>query len=296
MAIFHIDKVLKNFKEASSIIIQDTKSNHSHSTCLISQLIQKSNHQILIQTDTINSIQLSQNSRIFNVPLFKLKDFNQQSLDTLLQDIQKTLNQFKSSSSNQTIDLIVDNLNHFQMILTFHSLYKFLTKLIDLSTENIRVLIVYHQDLKLANQEKQNQTFKFDNLLLLLGQCFMTLSYQDQIYNSDLIHTLIKKKSGKVLQQTLEYSIKNGQFNFNLPKFSIIPDQSIDETEIKKPDPTANLSFNLSLTDQQKQQKENLVLPYLAAQETTATSGLIHYTHDEGDDFDEEDPDDDLDI
>jgi hypothetical protein len=54
------------------------------------------------------------------------------------------------------------------------------------------------------------------------------------------------------------------------------------------------LSFNLSLTDKQKQAKSEVELPYMKAQDVG--SGTIHYQLEEVDDFDEEDPDDDLDI
>ena len=71
----------------------------------------------------------------------------------------------------------------------------------------------------------------------------------------------------------------------------------------KKSDPTANLSFNLSLTDEQRKTKENLVLPFMKAQqlevsveEEKKNGGLIYYDPDAADDFDDEDPDDDLDI
>ncbi|KAJ2720351.1 Elongator complex protein [Coemansia sp. Benny D115] len=77
-------------------------------------------------------------------------------------------------------------------------------------------------------------------------------------------------------------------------------------------DPTANLSFNLSLTDRQRRDKANVVLPYLDAQmavdASAASSGIassapvattgaeILYQLDEEDDWDEDDPDDDLEI
>ncbi|KAJ1969796.1 hypothetical protein IWQ62_000398 [Dispira parvispora] len=69
--------------------------------------------------------------------------------------------------------------------------------------------------------------------------------------------------------------------------------------------PLNDLSFNLGLTDKQREAKNNVVLPYEEAQQLTSTSstsshtpagGAIYYQPDEGDDFDDEDPDDDLDI
>ncbi|KAJ1921679.1 hypothetical protein H4219_000411 [Mycoemilia scoparia] len=65
-------------------------------------------------------------------------------------------------------------------------------------------------------------------------------------------------------------------------------------------DPTLNLSFNLKLTDEQRVAKESVELPYLKTDEAQLGSnrvpGQIIYQPDEGDDWDEDDPDDDLEI
>lgn len=52
----------------------------------------------------------------------------------------------------------------------------------------------------------------------------------------------------------------------------------------------APLPFNLSLTDSQKLAREEVVLPYLPKE------GAVEYTPDEGDDLDDDDPDEDLEI
>lgn len=62
------------------------------------------------------------------------------------------------------------------------------------------------------------------------------------------------------------------------------------------------MTFNLSLTNQQKEARSNLQLPYLLDEGIKKTQlGLgkqsqIFYEADEADDLDEEDPDDDLNI
>ncbi|KAJ2491974.1 hypothetical protein IWW37_001827 [Coemansia sp. RSA 2050] len=61
-------------------------------------------------------------------------------------------------------------------------------------------------------------------------------------------------------------------------------------------DPTANLSFNLSLTDKQRRDKAGVALPYLEARVSDASGGEIVYQLDDEDDWDEDDPDDDLEI
>ena len=64
-----------------------------------------------------------------------------------------------------------------------------------------------------------------------------------------------------------------------------------------------NLTFNLRLTDHERQARANLQLPYIRHDETRSKAavnstreGKVFYQPDEADDFDEDDPDDDLDI
>lgn len=68
-------------------------------------------------------------------------------------------------------------------------------------------------------------------------------------------------------------------------------------------DPTRNLTFNLKLTDNERQARSNLKLPYMYHEEKKSEvtvnptgEGKVFYQPDEADDFDEDDPDDDLDI
>ncbi|XP_068612032.1 elongator complex protein 5 isoform X2 [Brachionichthys hirsutus] len=68
-------------------------------------------------------------------------------------------------------------------------------------------------------------------------------------------------------------------------------------------DPTAKLTFNLRLSDAERKAREKLSLPFVFSKEKKTAllhsgpgSGKIHYEPDANDDFDEEDPDDDLDL
>ena len=62
------------------------------------------------------------------------------------------------------------------------------------------------------------------------------------------------------------------------------------------------MTFNLTLTEEQKQARAQLQLPYLLDDKTKQTQlelgkrSQIFYEPDEADDIDEEDPDDDLNI
>lgn len=76
-----------------------------------------------------------------------------------------------------------------------------------------------------------------------------------------------------------------------------------------EPDPTANLTFDLHLSLKEKEERSKVILPYTAARDggvgmasrssghaSSGGGGQIYYQPDDVDDFDESDPDDDLDI
>ncbi|KAK7093414.1 elongator complex protein 5-like [Littorina saxatilis] len=61
-------------------------------------------------------------------------------------------------------------------------------------------------------------------------------------------------------------------------------------------DPTADLTFNLSLKPEERAAKDQVILPYTQVSSTESHGGHIRYIPDDDDDFDDEDPDEDLDF
>lgn len=138
-----------------------------------------------------------------------------------------------------------------------------------------------------------------------------TFSYltttSNAVTKGGIVHIEWRKKSGKVTYETNGFFVKDGVLQV-VPASQLTgiteTENQPEEMEVdNQPDPTANLSFNLSLTDEQRKAKENLVLPHYKAQqlevgieEQKKQGGLIYYDPDAADDFDDEDPDDDLDI
>ncbi|XP_059831246.1 elongator complex protein 5 isoform X1 [Hypanus sabinus] len=108
-----------------------------------------------------------------------------------------------------------------------------------------------------------------------------------------------RRKSGKV-HRTVEYfTVEDG---LGLRTAGVpFPEEMPTETSVKT-DPTADLTFNLRLTAEEQQARSSVPLPYHLSPARKAAllqgegRGKIHYQPDTGDDFDEEDPDDDLDI
>ena len=87
------------------------------------------------------------------------------------------------------------------------------------------------------------------------------------------------------------------------------PPSASDLHEATEPDPAANLTFDLRLSLKEKEERSKVVLPYTAARgdgmgvasrssghASSGGGGQIYYQPDDVDDFDESDPDDDLDI
>ncbi|KAM9717989.1 elongator complex protein 5 isoform 2-T2 [Menidia menidia] len=111
-----------------------------------------------------------------------------------------------------------------------------------------------------------------------------------------------RSKSGKVLQDDEIFSVKE-DFTVTVLSTPYNPEHKQSDTIEQQVDPTANLTFNLRLSDAEREAKEKLALPFVFSKEKKTAlihsgpgSGRILYEPDASDDYDQEDPDDDLDI
>ncbi|CAL9694744.1 unnamed protein product [Knipowitschia caucasica] len=109
-----------------------------------------------------------------------------------------------------------------------------------------------------------------------------------------------RTKSGKVLQEEQPFCINEDLSIIVLNKSSNMEQTVQEEHQI---DPTVNLTFNLRLSDKEREAKEKLLLPYMFSKDKKTAllysgsgSGRILYEPDANDDYDQEDPDDDLDF
>ncbi|CAL1547371.1 unnamed protein product [Lymnaea stagnalis] len=107
--------------------------------------------------------------------------------------------------------------------------------------------------------------------------------------------------TGKVFKTTERFSI---DYNFHIKDIGpLLPHERPSQSQpLVKSDPMAHLSFNLSLTETEKQARSQVKLPYLlddsgdSSNNEQPSNARIIYHPDDVDDFDEEDPDDDLNI
>lgn len=111
-----------------------------------------------------------------------------------------------------------------------------------------------------------------------------------------------RSKSGKVTQDEEIFSIK-GDFSVTVLSKTSHAGHRQTEPEEQQTDPTANLTFNIRLSDTEREAKEKLALPFVFSKEKKTAllqsgpgSGRILYEPDANDDYDQEDPDDDLDV
>ncbi|KAI8373396.1 Elongator complex protein 5 [Choanephora cucurbitarum] len=231
-----------------------------------------------------------------------------------------------------SFQIIVDSLIPFAQI-SQHRTYQFVKSLESLTTESSRLAIGFHSDLKLISKSGltlQNSLTRLASVIIQLEPLkerthfetqsaltgFIpqdTFSYLTVTSNcttkGGIAHIEWRKKSGKVQYHSDGFLLNSKGYLDIVPVSQLtgVVEQQPEDTEAmeidKKSDPTANLSFNLSLTDEQRKAKDNLVLPFMKAQqlevsveEEKKSGGLIYYDPDAADDFDDEDPDEDLDI
>lgn len=113
--------------------------------------------------------------------------------------------------------------------------------------------------------------------------------------------TTKRSKSGKVFQEEELFSVQEDLTVTVHSKVShTVQTQADPDSEA---DPTANLTFNLHLSETEREAKEKVALPFVFSQEKKSAllnpgqgAGRILYEPDENDDFDQEDPDEDLDV
>jgi hypothetical protein len=163
---------------------------------------------------------------------------------------------------------------HWMAWLDMHSTIRVLRWIRDQLLTNRRVVARFKRDMDLPTPDDQPS-------LLATLESMATCSI---VVDKPLECTITHVKGSKVSRH--DYSVNT------LPDSSLAfePRNKAKLATVEAHDvPTA--SFNLNLTTQQRQHKDDLVLPYTTqAQQSTA----FYYDPDSADDFDEEDPDDDL--
>ncbi|XP_018323574.1 elongator complex protein 5 [Agrilus planipennis] len=111
------------------------------------------------------------------------------------------------------------------------------------------------------------------------------------------VSCIYKKPSGKITRLKDEYYFNEGQL-FSATIKTVNPDVLVQQSINQMLSDTLT-TFRLSLDDKERESRDKVVLPFLPKEVTPdkeESGGKITYKFDEVDDWDEEDPDDDLNI
>lgn len=171
--------------------------------------------------------------------------------------------------------IVIDSLVHAVHLYGFKTVYDILKRLIS-KKEIFEIVSIFHEDL--------------DNGFLQYFRSLSTFVIQLQP-NSNRVLYVYKKPSGKIIRQTETYSTNNGILTCE--KIGTVDPKKLVQ-EISKPESLA--TFKIGLNDDERALRDKVVLPYLYRDEDEKRGGEIFYELDNMDDWDEEDPDDDLDI
>ncbi|KAF9127348.1 Elongator complex protein [Mortierella sp. 14UC] len=229
------------------------------------------------------------------------------------------------TSQRCNFTIYFDSLSQF-LIASVPDTFNLLRSVTALLTDTSRIIAIHHEDVPDADSFLSDSSSKpqASNSLAHIATTLITLKSsealrQDQedfrrgtvtarefsyltvhgnAWDSAVCEIEHKRKSGKVAKETNAYH--QGSPTGSLTVVNVwdvvgdLPDiDKMDLEESQTSDPAANLSFNLNLTEEQRRAKNDTVLPYLKTQEST---GAIYYEPDAADDFDDDDPDDDLTI
>ncbi|XP_050537760.1 elongator complex protein 5 isoform X2 [Daktulosphaira vitifoliae] len=186
-------------------------------------------------------------------------------------------------NAKKKVILIIDSLSICLLHTKLCIVYKELLDLISLETvpNFAQIISIVHEDI---TEEVEVEHIK------KLCNTYIHVQYlgDTTMLQLNLEH---KRSNGKCASQNLNGKLKSdGNF-----KLIVNSPQNIEEISNEKSLPVNLASFKLVLEESEREAKDKLILPYTQVQNTNC-GGIIHYIPDEADDWDEEDPDDDLEI
>ncbi|KAJ3280877.1 hypothetical protein HK104_000350 [Borealophlyctis nickersoniae] len=236
-------------------------------------------------------------------------DRAQRAHESTVDGLADCIEEIVGAESSQKITVLLDSLNS---LILGHPLSKaadLVKRLSNLSSDVVRIIVPFHGDIPSLHSAP---AMTIDAILAHLCTTYINVRHSKDVARGedfvsldaqspagavcDVIH---KKKSGRVARELVyfEVSQSTGRLIFTVFDDMKGMEEGVQQLKVSTApakDPTANLSFNLRLTEEQKSARSEVVLPYMKAQEVTSEP-TIYYEPDD-DDYDEEDPDDDLDI
>lgn len=178
--------------------------------------------------------------------------------------------------------LVIDSVSTALIYHPFEDVYMGLQCLLRKAESLQLVMGLLHTDVHAEHQVSQ---------LCCLASTTLTVYAHDsaKMASCKIVH---RKPGGRVLRENEEFVLTTDLFITDIKK---VVHKKEEKPVAQQADPTANLTFNLRLSDEEKAARDSLVLPYIKRPSAGRGKGEITYVMEREDDFDEEDdPDDDL--
>ncbi|CAG8547069.1 10627_t:CDS:2 [Paraglomus occultum] len=286
MASLLLDRILSNKEFSPFITIEDTIQQTAN--VIVREFIKRAgakesakrlHSSSFVIIDAYSRVNLyddndsspSINSDINTIMVDDIDDINH--LATLIQD---TLVKLKTS----TFTLFIDSLTPLLQRST-SATFNLLKKVSNKFSDNGRMVVTYHSDIPIPSS-----IFNIGNTLSHMATASILVNNTEifkkrsrgfiEVVNeeglSDYVNSLdngvciirLKKKSGRIQHETNTYQLDELTGTFNI---SLVHDLKVQD-ESTEPDPTtANLLFNLRITEEQKKARDEVVLPYVKIHE-----------------------------
>lgn len=233
---------------------------------------------LLFSCTKISFVKKFRNSKNSN---FKIHDFFSINLEECryAADI---IQKLKKLSDQQDSIFIVDCLCTLSLLIGIAETYKFVERL---NRSKSLVVCIYKRDF---DPKKFFRIETLGNVYVKLEKLRNSVFTNSILYKSSITH---RKPGGSVIrwQEQIRQNIEN--FEIKAEPLKNIPEIR-STNKIEEPLKPAS-SFRLEVNEQEMKQRDSVVLPYTEAADPNKESRII-YEAEDIDDFDEEDPDDDL--
>ncbi|KAG4106711.1 hypothetical protein H8356DRAFT_1025262 [Neocallimastix lanati (nom. inval.)] len=318
--IFGVNQNLYKNSSKGIVLLQDTLAQ----TCKYLLLNYINNRDYYYTILCIDSLPIYWNKSIGRAKYQCIEGNAFSNLQDIQNKVKETIKSNKKENALAKNVVIIDSVNTLFIKYNYTTVLNFIQIIKEISNDEIQIILIYHQDIAIntfngINLKSVLASIATTNILVEHTKKFfqnegwlqdMDMDIIERNSISDAICTILhEKESGKMLRENIAYSLK---IENNKPIISIIPVIELmkkyipnyqnflnDKKPTKKADPTENLTFNLNLTEEEKKTKNQLELPYLSVQDNDnniAGSGEIYFDPELDDEFDDDDPDADLDF
>lgn len=178
----------------------------------------------------------------------------------------------------QKTNIIIDSVNIMALLLGWNQCLKYL-KIINSNSNVVQLIVILHRDCLSITSKLQSQLNHIANAIIS--------------YDSDGTKIQLQiKKSGKIFKSKEHLTYDNKTRCLKVTP--VVENKEVDQENAAYPDPGTLSTFKIEVAQIEQMEKNKLQLPYMS--KIKYGDSKIYYEPDAVDDWDEEDPDDDLNI